>query len=116
MKTDGVKPQTIKIWQMKIEGMSVPQIAEQLGLKYNLVNSAVRRGRDNGAIGREHNSKPLNYARSMYMRLGSISSIIDELTLEQREWLGTEAQKIGVETLSEYLLELVRDAHAVDNS
>jgi len=116
MKADIIKPQTRKIWEMSLDGKSAPQIARELNLKFALVNSAVRRGREKGVIPRRRNLNPHAYIRGVNLRLGTISSVISELTMDQVEWLASESNKVGVETLSEFLMELVRDAHAVDNS
>lgn len=46
------------------------------------------------------------------LTLGSISrGIMGKLTPQQRGWLYDECAKCDVETVAEYLLELVRDAH-----
>tara|TARA_R100001198_G_C5221057_1_gene203196 strand:- start:879 stop:1229 length:351 start_codon:yes stop_codon:yes gene_type:complete len=116
MNANFVKPQTRKIWDLSLEGKSAPQIAKELNLKFALVNSAVRRGREKGVIPWKRNVNPHAYIRGVNLRLGTISAVISQLTMDQVVWLASEANKVGVETLSEFIMELVRDAHAVDNS
>jgi hypothetical protein len=41
-----------------------------------------------------------------------MSQVFMPLDRDQYEWLGAEAERMGCETLAEYLVELVRDAHA----
>jgi hypothetical protein len=106
-------PDTLKIWELSKKGFSSTEISHQTGWKFGKVNSALRRGRE-GNILPPHPIKPISSGshHQNYMRLGSVSAILDELSNEQVEWLATEARKIGCETVAEYILELVRDAHA----
>lgn len=106
-------PDTLKIWDMCKNGLSAREIAHQTGWKFGKVNSAVRRGRDAGVIPRPQ-AKPISSGshHRNYMRLGSISAICNSLATEQVEWLATEARRIECETVAEFILELVRDAHA----
>ncbi len=112
MRPDTIKPQTRKIWDMSLQGMTAPEISRKLGLKFALVNSAVRRGREKGVIKRRFNKNPLKRKGIAYMRLGSISEITNGLSIEQLNDLIDSASKCGCQTVSEYVLELVRDAHA----
>jgi predicted transcriptional regulator len=110
MKPDMRKPQTEKIWKMTLAGMTAPAIAQELGVKFALVNSAVRRGRENGVVPRRKRKNPLKHGTKNHMRLGSISYIIKQLSEEQLDWLVINAHKCECETVSEYILEIVRDA------
>jgi len=47
-----------------------------------------------------------------YLRLGSISAVLDDLTNEQVDWLATQTRQLGCETVAEFIVEVVRDAHA----
>lgn len=104
---------TLKIWEMSLAGASSREIEAELDFKFGKINSALRRGRDAGVIPRPQ-AKPISSGshHKNYMRLGSVSAILDALSDEQVEWLATEARKIECETVAEYILELVRDAHA----
>ena len=107
------KPDTLKIWQLSKDGLSAREISAKLGFKFNKVNSALRRGREAKIlppIVKSQLSK--QFGRKTYMRLGSISSICAALSEDQVNWLGNEARRLQCETVSEFILELVRDAHA----
>ncbi len=105
-------PDTIKIWELSKKGLSAHQISHQTGWKFGKINSALRRGRDAGVIQRP-SVKPIsgNNHHKNYMRLGNVSAILDALTDKQVDWLATEARKIKCETLGEYIVEIIRDAH-----
>jgi hypothetical protein len=106
-------PDTFKIWELSKKGLSSTQISRELGFKFGKVNSALRRGRE-GNILPPHPIKPISSGshHKNYMRLGNVSAILDALNKDQVDWLATEARKIGCETVAEFILELVRDAHA----
>ena len=108
VKGQNVLPE--KIWKMTLAGMTAPAIAQELGVKFALVNSAVRRGRENGVVPRRKRKNPLKHGTKNHMRLGSISYIIKQLSEEQLDWLIINAHKCECETVSEYILEIVRDA------
>ena len=108
-------PDTLKIWEMSRAGKSSKEIQSELGFKFGKVNSALRRGRECGAISPRRKERPLRIqvaGTQTYMRLGSISSIVNSLNLDQINWLAEEIRTCGCETVSEFILELVRDAHA----
>ena len=106
-------PDTLKIWEMSLAGASSREIEAELDFKFGKVNSALRRGRDAGVIPRpQAKSISSGSHHKNYMRLGNVSAILDALTDKQVDWLATEARKIGCETVSEFIAELVRDAHA----
>ncbi len=108
-------PDTLKIWEMSLAGASSREIEAELDFKFGKVNSALRRGRDAGVIPRpQAKSISSGSHHRNYMKLGSVSAILDELSNEQVEWLATEARKIKCETLGEYIVEIIRDAHAVE--
>ncbi len=109
MKPDTIKPQTRQIWDMSLQGMTAPEISRKLGLKFGLVNSAVRRGRERGVIKRRFNKNPLKRKGIAHMKLGSVSEITNGLTMEQLNYLIASASRCECQTVSEYVLELVRD-------
>jgi len=108
-------PDTLKIWELHFAGHSVREIEAELGFKFGKINSALRRGRESGVIPPRRNERPLRMqvdGTQSYMRLGSISFIVNSLNLDQMHWLAAEIRTCGCETVSEFILELVRDAHA----
>ena len=110
-------PDTLEIWDKSKNGLSAKQIVTESGWKFGKVNSALRRGRD-AKILEPRKVKPISSGshHRNYMKLGSISAICKGLTDEQVDWLATQTRELGCESLAEFILELVRDAHAIDNS
>jgi len=107
------KPDTLKIWDLSKAGLSPKQISHKTGFKFAKVNSALRRGREAKILPPIVKSQLSNqFGRQTYMRLGSVSSICNALSEDQLNWLGNEARRLECETVSEFILELVRDAHA----
>jgi len=106
-------PDTFKIWQLSKDGLSAREISAKLGFKFNKVNSALRRGREANALP-PILKKSISHSRhhKNYLRLGSISTVLDDLTNEQVDWLAAQTRQLGCETVAEFILELVRDAHA----
>jgi len=107
------KPDTLKIWQLSKDGLSAREISAKLGFKFNKVNSALRRGREANILPPPP-KKPISHVRhhKNYLRLGSISTVLDALTNEQVDWLAAQTRQLGCETVAEFIAELVRDAHA----
>ena len=106
-------PDTLKIWDLFKRGLSSTQISKELGFEFGKVNSALRRGRE-GNILPPHPIKPISSGshHKNYMRLGSVSAILNDLSEEQVIWLAKQTRKLGCETVSEFIVEIVRDAHA----
>lgn len=105
---------TTRIWQMYNEGKSNKEIAAELGVNYSLVTSALCRGRDAGVIPPVILGSPLNHGTNYYLHKGTMGSVLTKLTREQLVWLTKLAEKYGCETMAEVILELVRDAHAIE--
>lgn len=107
---------TKKIWDLFLKGKSVPEIATKLGVKRHHVSSALSRGRDKGVIPRVNRVYSTSYMLVKFkLKAGTMISLMDQLSSEQRIWLCTEASKIGCETIEEYLLEKVRDDYEESN-
>lgn len=106
-------PDTIKIWELSKKGLSAREISHQTGWKFAKVNSALRRGRESNELPPIY-KKPISHAKhhKNYMRLGSVSYILDNLNLDQVDWLASEVKRCDCETIAEMLLEYTRDAHA----
>ena len=105
-----VKEQTKTIWKLRLEGNNSVEIADLLGLRKTLVDSAISRGKEAGEIPKPK-SNPLLYNNPNYIKMGSIGGIINTLNHEQLIWLTDEAHGLGCENIAEMILEIVRDAY-----
>ena len=110
-KRHPIKPQTLDIWRLSNQGMSGKNITKALGLNRGIVSGAINRGRKSGHCNLKvrtkttaRNKSPLTY--------GYIGQVIDALSLEQLDWLLVQSELVGCRTTSEYIAELVMDAHA----
>ena len=102
---------------MSRKGKSVQEIASELGLNKHTVAGALTRGRNKGIIPRPDRNYATSYMLSKFgMKAGSITRLMDQLSMEQRVWLVAEAKKISCETIEEYLLEKVRDEYEESTS
>jgi len=111
-----IKDITLRIWEMSRKGKSVQEIASELGVNKHTVAGALTRGRNKGVIPRPDRNYATSYMLSKFgMKGGSIISLMDHLSMEQRVWLVSEAKKINRETIEEYLLEKIRDEHEESN-
>ena len=105
-----ISEHTKTIWKLSNDGMPQREITKLLGLNRGVVSGAVNRGRKSGHCNPKvktketvRNSSPLTY--------GYIGQIIGALSIEQLEWLMSEAEKVGYKTAAEYVAEIVQDAH-----
>jgi DNA-binding transcriptional regulator LsrR (DeoR family) len=105
-----ISEQTKTIWKLSNDGMPQREITKLLGLNRGVVSGAVNRGRKSGRCNQKvktketvRNSSPLTY--------GYIGQITGALSIEQLEWLMSEAEKVGYKTAAEYVAEIVMDAH-----
>lgn len=112
--TKGPSAQTLEIIRLKDQGARNIEIAQTLGLPYTTVANAVHKGRARGDI------PPLPSERSMTarahsmrngMRFGSMVSMFEQLTEEQKVWLIDECIRLRIETYEEFVVELIRDAY-----
>lgn len=97
---------------LTLKGYKPAQISEELGgaITRQQVSRITRTMRENGTLPPFQGKRPI---RPEGLTLGSIAQdVILPLTPEQRNWLYSECDNCGVNTVAEYLLELVRDAHA----
>ena len=109
-KRHPISEQTKAIWKLSNDGMPQREITKLLGLNRGVVSGAVNRGRKSGRCNQKvktketvRNSSPLTY--------GYIGQITGALSIEQLEWLMSEAEKVGYKTAAEYVAEIVMDAH-----
>lgn len=105
-----ISEHTKTIWRLSNEGMPQREITKLLGLNRGVVSGAINRGRKSGHCNQKvktketvRNLSPLTY--------GYIGQIIDALSIDQLEWLMSEAEKVGCKTAAEYAAELVMDAY-----
>lgn len=105
-------PQRDQILEMYLSGQNPQQIAEELGLDRKIVGGVVYRARRDGKIPKLRGKKTLNRLLAKTgLRYGGAAFLRDELSPEQQEWLVEECVKLKVDTIMEYLLELVRDEY-----
>mgnify|MGYP003666067757 FL=1 len=107
---------TLRIWKAYRQGYDAVEIAKMMGLPRSGVSTALARGRKNGAlpaIKRTGNLKHMLKAANL--RNGHIREVFENLTMDQTRWLIKEASKVEAETISEYLIEMVRDEYEREN-
>ena len=110
MKGARTTEKTLKIWETYRQGHESKEIADMLGLSRCAVRTALSRGRKNGslpALKRASNLKHL--LRAANLRNGHIREVFENLTMDQTRWLVSQASEIECQTVSEFLIELVRD-------
>lgn len=112
------KPETRQVWDMALQGLSSREIAEELGLKVNTVANRILRGRAKGIIPkRTEDDMSVRYRlKKSNTTLGSMMAIFDALSTEQRAWLVNQSIDCGCATISEFVVELVRDAYEEETS
>ncbi len=99
------------ILQMTREGYAAKNIAEELNLSYQLVSATIKKARDEGVLPPRKPKSPLIHNSTHYLKRGSIKQLVSQLSDDQALWLVREADKYGCETMSEIILEIVRDAY-----
>lgn len=107
----GRSSDTVKIWKLHLAGYNVHRIQKKLGFKHAKVTSAIRRGRDIGALPQPVFKNSCRLGLSTFVRLGSVSSILAELDKNQLDWLKLQIKQYECETVAEMMLEYVRDAY-----
>jgi len=116
MKGARTTEKTLKIWETYRQGYEPKEIADMLGLPRCAVRTALNRGRKNGSLPplkRKGNLKHM--LRAANLRNGHIREVFESLTEEQTVWLVSRASEIECRTVSEYLIELVRDEYEKEN-
>ena len=107
---------TLKIWEAYRQGHESKAIAEMMGLSRSAVRTALTRGRRNGSLPPLKRTGNLKHMlRASNLRNGNIREVFDNITMEQTVWLVSQASEIGCQTVSEYLIELVRDEYEKEN-
>jgi hypothetical protein len=93
------------------------QIAKDLGLANQTVYNLLGKGRRHGAlppIKRKYSDREM--LRRARLKTGKINEVIDGLTREQLVWMVDQCAKMRIENVSEFALELVRDAYEEDTN
>jgi len=108
---------TRRVAELHMAGHSHAAIQLATGLGYTKVVRAVVAARKAGMIPpRKLKAPPRQRVKdilaSRKVRLGYMSDVLLGLTPDQLDWLATEVAGGGYESVAEYTLELVRDAHA----
>lgn len=107
-------PQRQRILDLAREGAKPVEIASKLDVPKSSVASIVDHARRRGQIPpRSQQDRGLKYlTRKTGIGYGRMKDLHDALTPEQQRWLMNECVELGVSSVLEYMLELVRDAHA----
>ena len=107
---------TLKIWETYRQGHEPKEIAKKMGLSPCAVRTALTRGRMNGSLPPLKRTRNLKHLLMKHnLRNGHIREVFDNLTMEQTRWLIDEASEIECQTVSEFLIELVRDEYEREN-
>ena len=109
-KRHPIQQQTKDIWKLSNQNIPQREITKMLNLNQGVVSGAINRGRKSGHCNQKvrnkttvRNSSPLTY--------GYIGQIINALSVDQLDWLLSEAEGVGYSTAAEYAAELVMDAY-----
>ena len=109
-KRHPIQQHTKDIWKLSNQNIPQREITKMLGLNRGVVSGAINRGRKSGHCKPKVrdkttvlNSSPLTY--------GYIGQIINALSVDQLDWLLSEAEGVGYSTGAEYAAELIMDAY-----
>lgn len=112
----GMMPEerTRRVWSLSNTGYNTAEISEITGLSKHTVANMVLRGRQRGVVPpRVKNPTTVKHLmRKNEVTLGNISMVFDELTPEQGAWVMDQVVKYDCRTAAEFIVELIRDAHA----
>ena len=109
---------TPQIIEAFIDGKSVVEISDQLGVARQTVYNIVSRGRRQGVIPPkpEEPVDPKVLVRRIGLKVGKPGALFTELSPRQLDWLIGECVRLRMDTIMEYIIETIRDAHALDTS
>lgn len=108
---------THEVWAAFRAGVKPIQIAKDLNLANQTVYNLLGKGRRHGAIPqikRKYSDRDL--LRHARLKTGKINEIIDGLTRDQVLWVIEQCSRMRIENVSEFALELVRDAYEEDTN
>ena len=103
---------TKDVWTLRNKGFDSKQISEILGLGIQTVYSAIRRGRECGAVERVRPA-PDRFIGTKIKR-GNVSDVLASISDDQREWLLKTTAQTGCDTVAEYIAEMVRDQYEME--
>ena len=105
-------PRKDEIIELAKERLTPKQIGIKTGIHYRVVEGIVYRARRNKELPPLVGRRSIKHAAEMSgLTFGQAKSVLADLDVDQRWWLYNECTKLGVNTVMEYLLELVRDAY-----
>ena len=112
-----MNPDTQRIAEMHRAGHSHAAIQLATGLGYSRVVRGVVEARKAGMIPpRKVKASPRQIVKYLFanrnIKLGYMSDILLALTPDQLDWMAKETDKMGCESVAEYITEIMRDAHA----
>lgn len=104
---------TQDVWDAFLAGTPPIQIAEGLGLARQTVYNLITKGRKHGVIpgSIKKNTRELRLKRS-HIKVGAMRSVTCALSDEQLDWVIDQCIGMRMDSIAEYALELIRDAHA----
>ena len=114
--TAPVTEETKKVWELHLQGCKNYEIAQIMGFTQDRVGRAIMRGRAKGELPIPKIIQPVCDRRATYIKRGTVNSIVEGLSEEQNYWLVDEARKLGCDSLSEYILEIVRDVFEMEKN
>lgn len=104
-----------QIRELHQKGLKRREIAAALSVSVNVVRKAVEQGREVGALEPfrpKISERCEQFVRRKKLRFGTVNDVLSALNDNEILWLIRKTKKAESETVSGYLLELVRDAHA----
>jgi len=112
-----MNPDTQRIAEMHRAGHSHAAIQLATGLGYSRVVRGVVEARKAGMIPpRKVKASPRQIVKYLFanrnIKLGYMSDILLALTPDQLDWMAKETDKMGCDSVAEYITEIMRDAHA----
>lgn len=103
---------TQDVWDAFLAGTPALDIARDLGLANQTVYNLITKGRRKGIIpALIKKDGPRIRLRNAQLKTGNIGDVVWSLSLEQLDWLINECTSLRINTISEYILETLRDAH-----
>ena len=111
-----VSDRTRKIWELYATGVRPKEIARRMGLPPHVVHTATHIGRQRGVLIKQRGSvfSPGYQMRKTNLHYGRMEAIFQSLTVGQSLWLIDQVHRLGMDTILEYVVELVRDAYEED--
>ena len=108
---------TRRVAELHMAGHSYAAIQLATGFGYTKVVRAVGIARKAGIVPpRKNKSTPRQQVKYLFanrrIKLGYMSDILLAMTPAQLDWMAKETDKMGCDSVAEYITEIMRDAHA----